>query len=73
MKQPGKSRQARWQDARRVKGLCIACGIEPLRTKNHCERCATRAREAARKWNHALVRYKNALSYQKLDPQAKNL
>ena len=61
-RQPG-SRQARWQQERRHKGLCISCGREPLLTKNHGPKCAKRIREAARKKNHATTRYKNSKSY----------
>jgi hypothetical protein len=57
------SRQQRWQKERRDKNLCIACGKEPLVTKNHGAKCAKRIREKARKQTHATKRYSNSASY----------
>lgn len=60
-----KSRQQKWQEARRKLGLCVQCGHEPLLTKNLGARCAKRQRERMRKKTDATVRYKNSKSYQK--------
>ena len=59
------SRQRIWQEARRLKHLCVQCGDEPLLTKNLGARCARKQRERMRKKTDAKVRYRNSKSYKK--------
>jgi hypothetical protein len=60
---PKLSRQRKWQEARKAKGLCACCGVNPLLTNNYCETCAERIRDKARKRTGAKIRYLKCASY----------
>ena len=43
----GESRQVKWQNIRRAKGLCVNCGKRKLHTKFKCRVCAKKANARA--------------------------
>ncbi len=49
---PTISKQRRWQEKQRKKGMCPACGARPI-AKSTCEVCAAKRRARQNSANHA--------------------
>jgi len=63
------SRQSRWQEERRKRGLCTLCGRPRPPELSLCLECAVKRRERARERRGTKVRYTGAKSYKLSSPK----